>query len=276
MKKFRNDQIERYARHIILPQVGGRGQRRLLDSKVFVAGAGGLGSPIILYLAAAGVGTIIVADDDEVSLSNLQRQVLHTTTRIGEAKTASAARTVAELNPDVHLIAHKTRLDAGNVRELISGADVVLDGTDNFPTRYLLNDACHMERKPLVSGAIFQFEGQVAVFRHDGGENSPCYRCLFSEPPPPGAVPSCQEAGVFGAIAGIVGTIQATEALKLILDIGEALSGRLLMIDALAMKFREIRVRRDAACALCGASPTIRELVMLEDPQTCRPEEFNG
>ncbi len=274
--KFTEEQVERYARHIILPQVGGRGQRRLLESRVFVAGAGGLGSPIILYLAAAGVGTIVVADDDTVSLSNLQRQVLHSQDGLGTPKVDSAAGRVAGLNPDVRLIPLRERIAQEGVAAMIAGADVVLDGSDNFETRYLLNDACHFARIPLVSGAILQFEGQVTVFPNDGGGDSPCYRCLFPEPPPPGAVPNCQEAGVLGAIAGIVGSIQAAEAIKVLLGIGEPLAGRLLLLDALAMKWRELRLRRDPACALCGAAPTITRIASIGPVDACGGRQGHG
>ncbi len=274
--KFTSEQVERYARHIILPQVGGRGQRRLLESRVFVAGAGGLGSPIILYLAAAGVGEIAVADDDVVSLSNLQRQVLHSTGALGRPKVDSAREAVAALNPDVQLVPVRGRITEASVSGMISRADVVLDGSDNFETRYLLNDACRLARKPLVSGAILQFDGQVTAFANDGGGDSPCYRCLFPEPPPAGAVPNCQEAGVFGAIAGIVGCTQAAEAIKILLGIGEPLSGRLLLLDALAMKWREVRVRRDPGCALCGDAPTISRVASIGAVDTCEGRPGNG
>lgn len=267
--RFTGEQIERYARHIILPQVGGRGQRRLLESRVFVAGAGGLGSPIILYLAAAGVGEIVVADDDVVSVSNLQRQVIHRNEALGAPKVESAARAVAALNPDVSFVGIRERIQEGNASRLVAGADVVLDGSDNFETRYLLNDACHFARIPLVSGAILQFDGQVTAFMNDGGPDSPCYRCLFPEPPPAGAVPNCQEAGVFGAIAGVIGGMQAAEALKILLGIGDPLAGRLLLLDALAMKWREVRLRRDKACALCGDAPTIRGVASIGTTEAC-------
>ena len=259
--RFSEEQLERYARHIVLPGVGGKGQRRLLDSRVLVVGAGGLGSPILLYLAAAGVGTIDIVDFDAVDLSNLQRQVVHRNADVGEPKVDSARRAIAALNPDVQVNTHRLRLGAENARELVRHVDVVLEGSDNFVTRYLVNDACYFERKPLVSGAMFRFEGQATVFRNDGGKDSPCYRCLFPEPPPPGSIPSCQEAGIFGAIPGVIGSLQATEAIKLLLGIGEPLSGRLITWDVLSGKFREIALRRDPECALNGDNPSIRELV---------------
>lgn len=267
MPRFSDDQLHRYARHIILPQVGGKGQSRLLESRVFVVGAGGLGSPVILYLAAAGVGTIEVVDGDRVDLSNLQRQVLHTTPRVGAKKIESARAAVAELNPDVKLIGHDTWLNKENILGLLANADVVVEGSDNFATRFLVNDACHMLGKPLVSGAMFRFEGQVSVFPHDRKPDSPCYRCLFPEPPPPGLVPTCQEAGIFGSVAGVVGSLQATEVLKLLLGIGQSLAGRLVICDLLATTFREIRLHRDPECALCGDHPTIMELIQYPDPQ---------
>ena len=264
---FTEQQLERYARHIILPQVGGKGQRRLLDSRVFVVGAGGLGSPVIMYLAAAGVGTIEVADADRVSLSNLQRQVLHATDRIGQPKIESAREAVAALNPDVKLIGHEEYLNKDNILERLSSADVVVEGSDNFATRFLVNDACHFLKKPLVSGAMFRFEGQVTVFPHDGAPDSPCYRCVFPEPPPPGLIPTCQEAGILGCVPGVIGSLQANEVIKLLLGTGDLLKGRLLIFDALAAGFREIKIQRDPACALNGDKPTIKELIQYEDPQ---------
>ncbi len=262
---FTEEQIERYSRHIILPEIGGRGQTRLLESKVFVLGAGGLGSPSLLYLAAAGVGTIGIADGDRVDLSNLQRQIIHDTPRIGTPKALSAKETIERLNPDVKVITHDTRLTAENIRGIIRDYDVVLDGSDNFPTRFLMNDACFFEKKPLVSGSMFRFDGQISVFKpHEGG---PCYRCLYPEPPPRGLVPSCQEAGVLGALAGVIGVLQAVEAIKEILRIGEGLCGYLMIFDALKMTFRKVKVRKDPECALCGENPTIKELVTYEE--TC-------
>jgi molybdopterin/thiamine biosynthesis adenylyltransferase/rhodanese-related sulfurtransferase len=243
------DQRNRYHRHLLLPEVGEAGQQKLLESRVLLLGAGGLGSPAALYLAAAGVGTIGIVDMDVVDASNLQRQILHNLDRIGERKVDSAKKTIAALNPDVNVIAHDVRLGADNVVDLISGYDVVVDGADNFPTRYLLNDASLLAKVPVVHGSIFRFEGQVTVFKpYDG----PCYRCLIPEPPPPELAPSCAEAGVLGVLPGIVGSIQAVEALKLILGLGEPLVGRLLAYDALEQSFRTFRVRRDPACPACG------------------------
>jgi thiazole biosynthesis adenylyltransferase ThiF len=267
MFKFTEEQIKRYARHIILPEVGGKGQEKLLNSKVLVIGAGGLGSPAILYLAAAGVGTIGIVDFDVVDFSNLQRQVIHNTERVGTPKVESARKTVEMLNPDVKVITYNTRISKENIMDIIKDYDVVLDGTDNFPTRFLINDACYFAGKPLVSAAMLRFEGQVSVFDYRNKENSPCYRCLFPEPPPPGLVPSCQEAGILGSIGGIMGCIQATEAIKLILGIGEPLVGKLLIMDALSMDFRKVKLRKDPNCPLCGEKPVIKELIEYE--QVC-------
>jgi adenylyltransferase/sulfurtransferase len=267
MFKFTEEQIKRYARHIILPEVGGKGQEKLLNSKVLVIGAGGLGSPAILYLAAAGVGTIGIVDFDVVDLSNLQRQIIHNTERVGTPKVESAKRTVEMLNPDVKVITYNTRISKENIMDIIKDYDVVLDGTDNFPTRFLINDACYFAGKPLVSAAMLRFEGQVSVFDFRIKEQSPCYRCLFPEPPPPGLVPSCQEAGILGSIGGIMGCIQATEAIKLILGIGEPLVGKLLIMDALSMDFRKVKLRKDPNCPLCGEKPVIKELIEYE--QVC-------
>jgi thiazole biosynthesis adenylyltransferase ThiF len=267
MFNFTEEQIKRYARHIILPEVGGKGQEKLLNSKVLVIGAGGLGSPAILYLAAAGVGTIGIVDFDVVDLSNLQRQIIHNTERVGTPKVESARRTVEMLNPDVKVITYNTRISKENIMDIIKDYDVVLDGTDNFPTRFLINDACYFAGKPLVSAAMLRFEGQVSVFDFRMKEQSPCYRCLFPEPPPPGLVPSCQEAGILGSIGGIMGCIQATEAIKLILGIGEPLVGKLLIMDALSMDFRKVKLRKDPNCPLCGEKPVIKELIEYE--QVC-------
>jgi adenylyltransferase/sulfurtransferase len=267
MFKFTEEQIKRYARHIILPEVGGKGQEKLLNSKVLVIGAGGLGSPAILYLAAAGVGTIGIVDFDVVDFSNLQRQVIHNTERVGTPKVESAKKTVEMLNPDVKVITYNTRISKENIMDIIKDYDVVLDGTDNFPTRFLINDACYFAGKPLVSAAMLRFEGQVSVFDYRNKEQSPCYRCLFPEPPPPGLVPSCQEAGILGSIGGIMGCIQATEAIKLILGIGEPLVGKLLIMDALSMDFRKVKLRKDPNCPLCGEKPVIKELIEYE--QVC-------
>ncbi len=267
---FTEEQIERYSRHIILPEVGGRGQAKLLKSKVFVLGAGGLGSPALLYLAAAGVGTIGMADGDCVDLSNLQRQIIHNNERIGKPKVHSAAESIGKLNPDVKVEPFHGRLTVDNIREIIREYDVVLDGSDNFPTRFLMNDAAFFERKPLVSGSMFRFDGQVAVFNPHGG--FPCYRCLYPEPPPKGLVPSCQEAGVLGALAGVIGVLQAVETVKLLLGIGDVLQGHLMIFDALKMTFRKVKVMKDPECALCGPKPSITELKQYEE-QAC---EFRG
>ncbi len=257
---FTDRQIERYARHIVLPEVGGAGQAKLLRSKVLVIGAGGLGAPLLLYLAAAGIGAIGIADDDKVSLSNLQRQVIHRTGNVGRPKTESARDAVAEVNPEVAIALHALRVSADNVLELIAGYDVVADGSDNFATRFLVNDACYFGKKTLVSASILRFDGQLSTFKaHLPGEH-PCYRCIFREPPPPGLVPSCAEGGVLGAIAGVMGSLQATEVIKECLGAGESLSGTLLLYDALSTEFRKVRVKRDPGCPLCGERPTIRDL----------------
>ena len=259
---FSEDQIQRYARHILLPEVGGMGQARLLDSKVLVIGAGGLGSPALLYLAAAGVGTIGVVDDDVVDLSNLQRQVVHRTGSIGRPKVESAGETLAAINPEVNFIPHGERITAANALELISAYDVVADGSDNFPTRFLVNDACYFAGKTLVSAAILRFDGQVATFNTAAG--GPCYRCLFRWPPPPGQIPSCAEAGVLGALCGMLGSLQATEVLKELLGIGDSLAGHLLICDGLSTTFRKIAVKRDPGCPLCGDAPEIEDLSIHE------------
>jgi adenylyltransferase/sulfurtransferase len=260
---FTEEQLERYSRHIILPEVGGLGQSKLLKSKVFVLGAGGLGSPALLYLAAAGVGTLGIADGDAVDLSNLQRQIIHNNNRVGTPKALSAKRTIEELNPDVKVIHYNERLTQENIREVIRDYDVVLDGSDNFPTRFLMNDAAFFEEKPLISGSMFRFDGQVTVFK--GHDSYPCYRCLYPEPPPKGLVPSCQEAGVLGALAGVIGVIQAVEAIKELLGKGEGLAGHLMIFDALKMTFRKVKVMKDPDCALCGEKATIKELVTYEE-----------
>lgn len=243
------DQRRRYSRHLILPEVGEAGQRKLLDARVLIVGAGGLGSPAALYLAAAGVGTLGIVDDDVVDDSNLQRQVIHSTERLGMGKAASARAAITALNPDVQVITHETRLSKENVLDILSGYEVILDGTDNFATRYLINDACVLLHKPNVHGSIFRFEGQATTFVAGEG---PCYRCLFPSPPPPELAPSCAEAGVLGLLPGMIGMIQATEAAKLVLGIGEPLIGRLLTYDALGMEFRELRLARDPNCPMCG------------------------
>ncbi len=258
---FTPDQVTRYSRHIIMPEVGGQGQRALLEAKVLLIGAGGLGSPIALYLAAAGVGTIGIVDFDLVDLSNLQRQILHHTHDIGRPKVVSAAETLADINPDVKVVPYQVQLNSDNALEILRDYDIIINGCDNFPTRYLVNDACVMLGKPLIDGSIFRFEGQVTVFLPGHG----CYRCLYPAPPPPGMAPSCAEAGVLGVLPGLVGVIQAIEAIKLILGIGDPLVGRLLLIDTLAMEFREVKIRRDPNCPLCGDNPTIHELIDYEE-----------
>jgi sulfur-carrier protein adenylyltransferase/sulfurtransferase len=260
------EQRDRYGRHILLPEVGEAGQQQLLESRVLLLGAGGLGSPAALYLAAAGVGTLGIVDMDVVDASNLQRQILHNMDRIGERKVDSAKKTLTELNPDVDVVTYDVRLGADNVLDVIDGYDVIVDGTDNFPTRYLLNDASLLKRIPVVHGSIFRFEGQVSVFQPYVG---PCYRCLLPEPPPPELAPSCSEAGVLGVLPGIVGSIQALEAIKLLLDLGDPLVGRLLAYDALEQSFRAFKVRRDPQCPACG--PDAAPIVIAEYDEHCLP-----
>ncbi len=257
---FTEDQIQRYARHIILPEIGGTGQARLLGSRVLVVGAGGLGAPVLLYLAAAGVGTIGIIDDDAVDLSNLQRQVIHDTATIGVPKVDSAAARIAAVNPDVTVERHHMRLTADNALELVAGYDLVADGSDNFATRYLVNDACYLAGRPLVAAAMLRFDGQISTFKAHEGPPHPCYRCVFPEAPPPGLVPSCSEAGVLGALAGMLGSLQAVEVVKELLGIGEGLSGRLMMIESLGGEVRKLTVPRDPDCALCGSQATITDL----------------
>ena len=265
-KALTPEQRDRYGRHLLLPEVGEAGQQQLLESRVLLLGAGGLGSPAALYLAAAGVGTIGIIDMDVVDASNLQRQILHNTDRIGERKVDSAKKTLTALNPDVDVVTYDVRLGADNVLDIIDGYDVIVDGTDNFPTRYLVNDASLLKRIPVVHGSIFRFEGQVSVFQPYVG---PCYRCLLPEPPPPELAPSCSEAGVLGVLPGIVGSIQALEAIKLLLDLGDPLVGRLLAYDALETSFRTFKVRRDPNCPACGehAAP----IVIAEYDEQCLP-----
>jgi adenylyltransferase/sulfurtransferase len=256
-----DDELERYARHIVLREVGGVGQATLKAARVLVVGAGGLGSPLILYLAAAGVGTIGIVDFDSVSLSNLQRQIAHRTEDTGRAKTESAAGAAHAINPLVTVEQHPVRLTPQNAIELISRYDMVADGSDNFATRFLINDACYFAKKTLVSAAVTEFDGQLATFKaFDKSGEYPCYRCIFPEPPPAGTVPSCSEAGVLGAAAGVMGTLQAMEVMKEIIGIGERLAGKLLIYEALAARFRTVRVKPDPACALCSVHPTIRAL----------------
>lgn len=258
MSEFTEDQLQRYSRHIILPEVGGKGQKKLLAAKVFIIGAGGLGCPVGYYLAAAGVGTIAMIDNDEVELSNLQRQIAHSVKTLGKPKVESAKNTFESLNPDVNVIALKQRISKDNIMELIKDYDIVVDGSDNFPTRYLVNDACVMAGKPLVSGAILRFEGQVTTIIPGEGH---CYRCLFEEMPPAGLVPSCQEAGVLGVLPGVVGGLQATEVLKLILGKGDVLKNELLIYNALKTTFRKVKVPKNPDCPVCGNNPTITELL---------------
>ena len=253
-----NEEVQRYSRHLIMPEVGVDGQKRLKAGRVLCVGAGGLGSPAALYLAAAGVGTIGIVDFDAVDSSNLQRQIIHGTPDVGRSKLESARSRLSALNPNVRIVGHETALTSKNALDILRDYDVVVDGTDNFPTRYLVNDACVILQKPNAYGSIFRFEGQASVFATKGG---PCYRCLYPEPPPPGLVPSCAEGGVLGVLPGVIGTIQATEAIKLILGVGEPLVGRFLIYDALRMRFRELKLRRDPECPVCGDNPTVRELI---------------
>ena len=256
------EELRRYARHVILPEVGLEGQRALKASRVLAVGAGGLGSPLALYLAAAGVGTLGLVDFDVVDESNLHRQLLFGTADVGRPKLEAATRRLHDVNPHVEIVRFEERLTSDNALEIIRGFDVVADGTDNFPTRYLVNDACVMLGKPNVYASIFRFEGQASVF---WAERGPCYRCLYAEPPPPGLVPSCAEGGVLGVLPGLLGTIQATETIKVLLGIGEPLVGRLLLVDTLGMRFRELRVRKDPACAVCGPRPTVTGLIDYEE-----------
>lgn len=263
------DQINRYRRHLLLPEVGMEGQKKLLNAKVLCIGTGGLGSPIALYLAAAGIGTIGLVDIDVVSPSNLQRQVLFDTASVGEPKVKAAARRLKNLNPDVHVVEHETIINSQNVLDLCARYDIVIDGTDNFPTRYCVGDACVILKKPNIYGSIFRFEGMVSVFaphlkNPQTGEAGPCYRCLYPEPPDPGSVPSCAEGGVVGVLPGIIGTLQANEVIKLILGIGKPLIGRLTTFEALDMEFRTFKLRRDPNCPVCGENPTITEPVDYE------------
>jgi molybdopterin/thiamine biosynthesis adenylyltransferase len=258
MPDFTESQIERYSRHIILPEVGGKGQKKLATAKVLIVGAGGLGSPAALYLAAAGVGTLGLVDGDVVDLSNLQRQILHTTANIGKPKVESGQAMLAALNPEVTVKTYPLNLGVENILGIITEYDLVLDGSDNFTTRYLVNDACFFAGKPLISGSIFRFEGQLTTLRPRDG--FPCYRCLYAEPPPAGLVPNCQEAGVLGVLAGTIGTLQAAEAIKEIIGIGESLAGSMLIYDALEMSFHKTRIPKDPACPLCGPTPRITDL----------------
>jgi len=252
------DQIKRYSRHILLPEVGGKGQKKIANAKVFIVGAGGLGSPAALYLAAAGIGTIGLIDGDVVDLSNLQRQVIHHTPDVSRPKIDSAREKMTKLNPDVNVVTMYDRLTAKNALNAVKDYDIIIDGTDNFPSKFLINDTAVLAKKPLIHGGILRFVGQVLTILPG---QSACYRCLFKAPPPAGLVPSCQEAGVLGALAGVIGTIQATEALKLLLGEGESLLGRLLLYDAWTLTFRELAIKKDPECPLCGLEPSIRGLV---------------
>jgi adenylyltransferase/sulfurtransferase len=261
MKELSLEELTRYSRHLILPEVGIEGQQRLKNSRALIIGTGGLGSPVALYLAAAGVGTLGIVDFDVVDETNLQRQIIHGTRDIDRPKIASAKDRIEEINPYVKVVPFETRLDAGNALKIFKDFDVVIDGTDNYATRYLVNDACVLLNKPNVYGSIFRFEGQASVFHSNGG---PCYRCLYPAPPPPGLVPTCSEGGVLGVLPGVIGSIQATEAIKVLLGDGESLSGRLLLFDAWKMKFRELKLRKDPQCPVCGEKPTITELIDYE------------
>ncbi len=261
-KQMSTEQLDRYSRHFLLGQIGEKGQAKLLEAKVLLIGAGGLGSPTGLYLTAMGVGTIGIVDMDVVDMSNLQRQIVHNNDRVGTSKVESAKITLTALNPDVNVITHEERLDRTNALGLLAQYDIIVNGADNFPTRYLVNDACVFLGKPIVDASIFKFEGQATVYDTAGG--GPCYRCLYPEPPPPGMVPSCQDAGVLGSLCGTMGSIQATEVAKLIVGFGEPLVGKLLMYDALKSQFRILKARRDPACPVCGDNPTITELIDYE------------
>ena len=275
LPELTNDELGRYSRHLILPEVGMEGQQRLKAAKVLCVGTGGLGSPLALYLAAAGIGTLGLIDFDVVDASNLQRQIIHSTKDIGRKKIDSAEEKLSALNPAINIVKHETMLTSANALDIIKDYDIVADGTDNFPTRYLVNDACVLLGKPNVYGSIFRFEGQASVFATEAG---PCYRCLYPEPPPPGLVPSCAEGGVLGILPGLVGVIQATEVIKLILGKGDSLVGRLLLVDALNMRFRELKLRKNPECPVCGTNPTVTALIDYEHfcgivPET--PQEKN-
>lgn len=264
MVDFSEEEIKRYSRHIILEEVGGKGQKKLRKARVLVVGAGGLGSPSLYYLAAAGIGTLGIVDNDVIDLSNLQRQILHRTTDIGKPKTDSAEKQLRALNPGVTVEKHQVRLSRDNVEKIIQRYDVIIDGVDNFATRFLLHDACYFAGKPFVEAGVLQFLGQIMTVLPGEG---PCYRCVFPEPPPPGTVPSCQEAGILGAVAGVLGILQATEAIKLILGIGKPLNGRLIIFEALSGSFREVAFKRNSKCPLCGDNPSITDLI--EYPLDC-------
>lgn len=260
--KLREDQIERYSRQILLPDVGGKGQEKLLNAKVLIIGAGGLGSPAGLYLASAGIGKIGIVDSDKVELNNLQRQILHATKDVGKAKVLSAKERLNNTNPDVEVITHRLRLTSKNILAIIKDYDIIVDGSDNFPTRYLVNDACVLSEKPLSHGGILKFDGQAITILPG---KSACYRCLFPEPPPPGFAQSCQEAGILGAVAGLIGIVQANEVLKYILGIGNLLTGKLLIFNALNPSFRQVKVSKDPKCQVCGEKPTVTKLIDYEE-----------
>ena len=276
LPKLSNDEISRYSRHLILPEVGMEGQQKLKAAKVLCVGTGGLGAPLALYLAAAGVGTLGLVDFDTVDASNLQRQIIHSTATVGKLKVDSAEIMLKALNPYMNVVKHNTMLTSANALEIFKDYDIIADGTDNFQTRYLVNDACVLLGKPNAYGSIFRFEGQASVFATEAG---PCYRCLYPEPPPPGLVPSCAEGGVLGILPGLVGVIQATEVIKLVLGIGESLAGRLLLIDALTMKFRTLKLRKNPDCPVCGTHPTVTALIDydqfcgIEKPKSAGPLE---
>lgn len=263
MFNYTDDQIKRYSRHILLPEVGGKGQKKISDGKVLIIGTGGLGSPVAFYLAAAGVGKLGLIDDDTVEISNLQRQIIHSTSDIGKPKVDSAKAKLEALNPDVEVVTYHQRLDKDNIMDIIKDYDIIVDGTDNFNTRFLTNDACVFTNKPFVHGGILRFFGQVLTIIPGVG---PCFRCIFHEPPPPGSVSTCQEAGVLGVIAGTIGTLQATEVIKYLLGKGDLLVGRMLTYEALESKFREVPISRNPKCAVCGDDPTIKDLIEYEDP----------
>jgi adenylyltransferase/sulfurtransferase len=273
LPELTRDELSRYARHLILPEVGVEGQQKLKAARVLCVGAGGLGSPLALYLAAAGIGKLGLVDFDVVDASNLQRQILHTTRDVGRKKLDSAEEKLATLNPAVHVVKHETMLSSANALEILKDYDIVADGTDNFPTRYLVNDACVLLGKPNVYGSVFRFEGQASVFATREG---PCYRCLYPEPPPPGTVPSCAEGGVLGILPGFIGIIQATEVIKLILGKGETLVGRLLLVDALAMRFRELKLKKNPECPVCGLHPTVTALIDYQEFCGIKPESNPG
>lgn len=261
---FSENEVQRYARHIVLKDVGGVGQMKLKRGRVLIVGAGGLGSPLAMYLAAAGVGTIGIVDADTVELSNLQRQIAHGMKDLGMPKVESAKSTMLDMNPEIGVQAHNVRLDASNVMDLIAEYDVIADGSDNFETRFLLNDACYFAGKTLVSGAALRFDGQVATFKAHLGDPHPCYRCIYHSPPPEDAIPSCSQGGVLGSVVGMIGGIQATEILKELMDIGDGLSGKLVIVDALGASFRKIKVRRDPGCPLCSENASIKDLSIHE------------